>query len=127
MYRFGRWGGVRHFQRALGGARIDGDRDPTLSCIMRLLTDTPYRKGLVGKLENAMVKEFFVSRFDRWNDRYRDEAIEPVLNKVGQFLSSPIMCGIVEQPGAKLDLRDIMDDGKILIVNLSKGRVGEDK
>jgi len=44
-------------------------RDPTLSCIMRLLTDTPYGKGLVGKLENAMVKEFFVSRFDRWNAR----------------------------------------------------------
>lgn len=98
----------------------------SLASVTPLLTDARYRQDLVGRLKDPIVRNFFSGEFQSWNDRYRTEAVAPILNKTGQMTANPILRGILAQPKSKLDLRRIMDDGKILIVNLSKGRVGED-
>ena len=67
-----------------------------------------------------------MNEFEQMQDKFRVEAISPILNKVGQFLSSPIIRNIVGQPKSAIDLRFAMDKGKIVIVNLSKGKIGED-
>ncbi|HPF95765.1 MAG TPA: type IV secretory system conjugative DNA transfer family protein, partial [bacterium] len=72
------------------------------------------------------VKTFWVAEFTQWSEKYATEAIAPVQNKVGQFLSSSIIRNIVAQVKSTINLRRVMDDGKILIVNLAKGRIGED-
>ncbi|MDB4940124.1 MAG: hypothetical protein JWO40_549 [Candidatus Doudnabacteria bacterium] len=98
----------------------------TLLGISRLLVDKKYRKKIVDNIKDPMVKSFWVDEFANWNEKYRMEAIAPIQNKVGQFLSSGIIRNIVGQPKSTLDLRELMDNKKILLVNLSKGRVGED-
>ncbi len=98
----------------------------TLLGISRLLVDKKYRKKIVDNIKDPMVRSFWVDEFANWNEKYRMEAIAPIQNKVGQFLSSGIIRNIVGQPRSTVDLRDLMDNRKILLVNLSKGRVGED-
>lgn len=98
----------------------------TLLGINRLLVDKEYRARVVAHLRDPIVKTFWVAEFTSWSEKYATEAIAPVQNKVGQFLSSSVIRNIVAQVKSTLNLRRIMDDGKILIVNLSKGRIGED-
>ncbi|MBM3204578.1 hypothetical protein FJZ48_01195 [Candidatus Uhrbacteria bacterium] len=98
----------------------------TLLGINRLLVDKEYRARVIAKLRDPIVKTFWVAEFTSWSEKYATEAIAPVQNKVGQFLSSSVIRNIVAQVKSTLNLRRIMDDGKILIVNLSKGRIGED-
>ena len=98
----------------------------TMLGITRILQDADYRKKVVPKITDPIVKSFWVNEFEKMQDRMRIEAISPILNKVGQFLSSPIIRNIVGQPKSAIDLRFAMDKGKIVIVNLSKGRIGED-
>lgn len=98
----------------------------TLLGISRMLVDKKYRKKIVDNIKDPVVKSFWMDEFANWNEKYRMEAIAPIQNKVGQFLSSGIIRNIVGQPKSTLDLRDLMDNKKILLVNLSKGRVGED-
>ncbi len=98
----------------------------TLLGINRILVDKEYRARVVAHLRDPIVKTFWVAEFTSWSEKYATEAIAPVQNKVGQFLSSSVIRNIVAQVKSTLNLRRIMDDGKILIVNLSKGRVGED-
>lgn len=98
----------------------------TLLGINRLLVDKEYRARVVARLRDPIVKTFWVAEFTSWSEKYATEAIAPVQNKVGQFLSSSIIRNIVAQVKSTINLRRIMDDGKILIVNLSKGRIGED-
>jgi hypothetical protein len=98
----------------------------TLLGISRMMVDKKYRKKIVDNIKDPMVKSFWVDEFANWNEKYRMEAIAPIQNKVGQFLSSGIIRNIVGQPKSTLDLRELMDNKKILLVNLSKGRVGED-
>jgi len=98
----------------------------TLLGIMRLLVDKDFRKKIVDKLQNPVVKSFWVDEYANWNDRFRVEAIQAIQNKVGQFLSSGIIRNIVGQPKSTIDARKIMDEGKILLMNLSKGRIGEE-
>jgi hypothetical protein len=98
----------------------------TMLGITRILQDERYRKKIVAKIQDPIVKAFWVSEFEKMQDRMRVEAISPILNKVGQFLSSPIIRNIVGQPKSAIDLRFAMDKGKIVIVNLSKGKIGED-
>lgn len=94
--------------------------------IMRLLVDKDFRKKIVDKVKNPTVKSFWIDEYANWNDRFRTEAIQPIQNKVGQFLSSSIIRNIVGQTKSTIDPRKIMDDGKILLMNLSKGKIGED-
>jgi hypothetical protein len=98
----------------------------TLMGINRLLVDKDYRERVVEKIRDPVVKTFWVAEFTSWSEKYATEAIAPVQNKVGQFLSSSLIRNIVAQTRSTIDIRKIMDEGKILIVNLSKGRVGED-
>ena len=98
----------------------------TLLGIARMLVDKQYRKKIVDHIQDPMVKSFWVNEYANYNDKFRNEAIAPIQNKVGQFLSSSIIRNIVGQPKSTLDLRDVMDNQKILLANLSKGRVGED-
>lgn len=98
----------------------------TLLGINRLLVDKEYRARVVSKIRDPIVKTFWVAEFASWSEKYATEAIAPVQNKVGQFLSSSVIRNIVAQVKSSIDPRRIMDDGKILIANLSKGRIGED-
>lgn len=98
----------------------------TLMGINRLLVDKEYRERVIAKIRDPIVKTFWVAEFASWSEKYATEAIAPVQNKVGQFLSSAVIRNIVAQVKSTINLRRIMDDEKILIVNLSKGRIGED-
>ncbi len=98
----------------------------TLLGVMRILVDKEYRKRVVDKVTDPVVKSFWVDEYTKWNDRVLQEVIAPIQNKVGQFLSSSLVRNIVGQTVSSFDVRDIMDKRKILIMNLSKGRIGED-
>jgi CxxC-x17-CxxC domain-containing protein len=98
----------------------------TMLGIMRLLSDKEYRKKVVSKISDPVIKSFWTNEFANYNERFRSEAISPIQNKVGQFLSSAVIRNIVAQPKSTIDIRDIMDNGKIWIMNVSKGKIGED-
>ncbi len=98
----------------------------TMLGIARMLVNKTYRKRIVDNIKDPVVKSFWVDEFANYNDKFRTEAIAPIQNKVGQFLSSAIIRNIVGQTKSTIDLRDIMDNKKILLLNLSKGRIGED-
>jgi hypothetical protein len=98
----------------------------TLLGIPRILADDDYRKKVVEKISDPIVKAFWVTEFNQYAQQFRTEAISPIQNKIGQFLSSSLIRNIVGQPKSTIDLRALMDDGKILLLNLSKGRIGED-
>lgn len=98
----------------------------TLLAVTRMLSDKAFRKKVIEKIEDPVVKAFWVNEFASYNDKFASEAVSPIQNKVGQFLSSSLIRNIVGQVNSSLDMRKIMDEGKILILNLSKGRIGED-
>lgn len=98
----------------------------TLLGITRLLVDNKYRKKVVARLSDPILKAFWLDEYAAYSNQFRTEAISPIQNKVGQFLSSSIIRNIVGQTKSSIDMRDIMDSGKILLLNLSKGRIGED-
>ncbi len=98
----------------------------TMLGITRMYVDKQYRKKIVDNIKDPIVKAFWTDEFANYNEKYRTEAIAPIQNKVGQFLSSAVIRNIVGQPKSTLDLRSIMDERKILLLDLSKGKVGED-
>jgi CxxC-x17-CxxC domain-containing protein len=98
----------------------------TMLGVNRMMSDSAFRKRVYPKIKDPVVKSFWLNEFDKWEDRFRKEAVAAIQNKVGQFLSSTIIRHIVGQPKSTIDMGDIMDKQKILIVNVSKGRIGED-
>ncbi len=98
----------------------------TLLGITRMYVDKKYRKRIIDNIKDPVVKTFWTDEYANYNEKYRTEAIAPIQNKVGQFLSSAIVRNIVGQPKSTIELRQIMDEKKILIVDISKGKVGED-
>lgn len=98
----------------------------TLMGINRLLVDRDFRVRMVSNLKDPVVKAFWITEFEQWEPKFRTEAIAPIQNKVGQFLSTAVVRNIVAQVNSTIKPRKIMDDGNIFIVNLSKGRIGED-
>ncbi|HLD34434.1 MAG TPA: DUF87 domain-containing protein, partial [Patescibacteria group bacterium] len=98
----------------------------TMLGVNRMMSDKDFRKRIYPKIKDPVVKSFWINEFDQWEDKFRKEAVAAIQNKVGQFLSSFVIRHIVGQPKSTIDMRDIMDNQKILIVNLSKGRIGED-
>ena len=98
----------------------------TMLDITRMLTDKKFRKKVLEKCDDTVVQNFWNVEFASWNDKFASEAVAPVLNKVGAFTANPIIRNIIGQPKSTFDIREIMDEGKILIVNLSKGLIGED-
>ena len=98
----------------------------TMLDITRMLTDKKFRKETLSYCTDTVVLQFWNVEFASWNDKFQAEAIAPVLNKVGAFTANPIIRNIIGQPKSTFNIRQIMDEGKILIVNLSKGLIGED-
>jgi hypothetical protein len=97
----------------------------TMLGINRMLSDKTYRQKVVDNVTDPTVKSFWVDEFAKYTDRYAQEATPAIQNKVGQFTSNPLIRNIIGQPNSTFDIRKIMDEKKILIVNLSKGLVGE--
>ena len=98
----------------------------TLLDISRMLTDKDFRKETLDYCKDVTVLQFWKHEFGQWNEKQVNESIAPVLNKVGAFTANPIIRNIIGQPKSSFDIRKIMDEGKILVVNLSKGLIGED-
>ncbi len=98
----------------------------TLLGVTRILVDKKYRERVVDKVTDPVIRQFWVDEFPKWSDKVLQEVVSPIQNKVGQFLSSSLIRNIVGQTQSSFDIREIMDSRKILILNLSKGRIGED-
>ena len=98
----------------------------TLLSVLRILSDARFRQNLVGRLSDPVVRSFWLHEFAAMPTKLQLEAIAPIQNKVGHFVSSPLLRNIVGQARSTLNLRSIMDEGRILLVNLSKGRMGDD-
>lgn len=100
--------------------------EATMLDITRLLTDKKFRNDVLKYVADPVVRNFWTVEFASWNDRFATEAVAPVLNKVGAFTANPLVRNIIGQPKSSFNIRQIMDEHKILIVNLSRGLVGED-
>ncbi|MDD2807805.1 MAG: type IV secretion system DNA-binding domain-containing protein [Patescibacteria group bacterium] len=98
----------------------------TLLGVMRILADKSYRAKVITKIKDPVVKAFWVDEFSKYPQQFQVEAVAPIQNKVGQFLSTALIRNVVGQVKSSFDLRKVMDEKKILIMNLSKGRIGED-
>jgi len=92
----------------------------------RMLADKDFRKKVVDNVKDPAVKSYWINEFAKYPERYREEATGAIQNKIGQFISNPLIRNIIGQTKSTFNLREIMDNKKILIVNLSKGRIGED-
>jgi type IV secretory pathway TraG/TraD family ATPase VirD4 len=102
------------------------EQGETLVSLLMLLSDEGYRERIVNRAEDELARLFWTREFAGWNERYRTEALSAIQNKVRPFLMNRSIRAIVGQKGRTLDLRKVMDDGKVLVANLSKGRIGED-
>jgi hypothetical protein len=98
----------------------------TLADVLRLLSDREFRRDAMTRVANPQVREFWLREYESYPARFRIEAIAPIQNKVGAFLANPVLSGILTQPRSAVDLRRVMDEGQILVVNLAKGKIGED-
>jgi len=100
--------------------------DTNLSHVVEILTNKAYRNKVVSQLNNRTLTNFWQNEFDRMDAKFQNEAISPILNKVGQFLSSTMVRNTIAHNVSKINIQQIMDDKKILIVDLSTGKLGED-
>ena len=120
------WGPrLEHFLRNTVLALVEAP-DTTMLGITRMLVDKDYRYKILHYVQDPMVRSFWETEFNALAPQKLAEAVGPIQNKVGQFLSTPVIRNIVGQPKSSLDIRFAMDSGKIIIVNLSKGKIGED-
>jgi len=98
----------------------------TLLDIQRILTDKKYLMDCQKNVTSKYVRAFWAAEYAKYSGRYRADAIAPIQNKIGGFLSHPILCRLLVNPPTNLSLRTIMDQNQVLLVNLAKGRLGED-
>lgn len=98
----------------------------TMHDILRVLSDRKFRKQVAHNLKNETVRTFLLKEFERFSFGYRADGTAPIQNKVGAFLSDPLLNRLLTAPENDLHIRQIMDQGKVLLVNLAKGRIGED-
>lgn len=98
----------------------------TVFSILKILTDKNYRQRIVAKIQDSVVKNFWVNEFASWSEKFDNEAITPLLNKVGQFVSTGMIRNVVGQPINTFDIRKVMDEKKILLMKVSKGMLGEE-
>lgn len=98
----------------------------TLADVLRLLNDPSFRKMTAARVCNSQVRDFWLREYESYPSRFRAEAIAPIQNKVGAFLADPTLNRILTETKSTLDLRRVMDEGKILLVNLAKGKLGDD-
>jgi hypothetical protein len=100
--------------------------ETTLPDVVRILTDKKFRSKIVGSLEDQVLKQFWTGEFETMGERLRAEAVSPILNKVGQFIASPLIRNVLDSPDSSFSIEQVMNEGKILIANLSQGKLGED-
>jgi len=101
-------------------------RKATIMGMQKMLTDRPYRQMIIGVIQDHVVKKFWANEFSSWSEKFDNEAIVPLVNKLGQFLSNEMVRNIVAQPKNKVNFDEIMNKEKILFVELSKGKLGEE-
>lgn len=116
---------LEHVLRYTILALLDSPNTTVLS-ILKMLSDKNYRQKIVARIEDNVVKSFWVSEFAAWSEKFDADAITPLLNKVGQFVATNMMRNVVGQPETKFKIRDIMDNRKILLMKVSKGLLGEE-
>ncbi|HTR35817.1 MAG TPA: DUF87 domain-containing protein [Bryobacteraceae bacterium] len=107
-------------------ALIEQPRPVSILALPKLLTDTAYRTQALADVRNPAVLDFFHNTYDRWDNRFREEAISPVLNKVRAFTTDPLLRAVIGQPRSSFDFREAMDSRKIILCDLSKGAIGAD-
>ncbi len=98
----------------------------TLLDVPRLLDDADFRRQALSFVHDPQVRRFWQREYESYPRNFRSEAIAPIQNKIGEFLVNPVLRRIVGQPKSSFDLRQVMDEGRILLVNLAKGAIGED-
>lgn len=98
----------------------------TLLGVNRMLTDKDFRKDVVAHVTDPSVKDFWLKEFANYTDKYAAEATPAIQNKIGQFTANPVIRNLIGQPKSSFDFRRVMDEKKIIIVNLSKGELGPD-
>ena len=98
----------------------------TLLGINRILVDKDFRQRIIENVTDPVVHAFWIHEYEEWRDQFRNEAIAPIQNKVGQFLSTSLIRNVVGQKKSTLDIFKSMNEGKVLLFNLSKGKIGED-
>ncbi len=116
---------LEHVLRYTTLALLDSPNTTVLS-ILKMLTDKNYRQTIVSRIQDSVVKSFWVSEFAAWSEKFDAEAITPLLNKVGQFVATNMIRNMVGQPITHFNIRDIMDNKKILLMKVSKGLLGEE-
>ncbi|OGH19764.1 MAG: hypothetical protein A3D74_02380 [Candidatus Levybacteria bacterium RIFCSPHIGHO2_02_FULL_37_13] len=98
----------------------------TILDIVKLLTDITFRQSVIKRIEDPVVKNFWTHEFSSWNEKFDNEAIIPIINQIGQFLSNDYIRNVVGQKKSRIDFYKSMNSGKIIIINLAKGKLGED-
>jgi type IV secretory pathway TraG/TraD family ATPase VirD4 len=106
-------------------ALLEQSEPVTLAALPKLLVDHNYRRKVVKNVTDPAIRSFF-QFYELQNDRLREESIAPLLNKVSKFISNPLLRAVIGQTTSSFDIRWLMDTGKILLCNLSKGALGED-
>ena len=120
------WGPrLEHILRNALLALLDQEQ-ASLADVLKLLDDQAFRKRVAYHVTSLPVREFWLKEYENYPARFRLEAIAPIQNKVGAFLANPLLHAILTQPKNAFYLRRVMDEGKILLVNLAKGKIGED-
>jgi type IV secretory pathway TraG/TraD family ATPase VirD4 len=120
------WGvRMEHVLRNTLYALLEQD-DARLPDILRLYADERYRKAITRKVRNETVRRFWQKEFEQYHFRQKADAVAPIQNKLGALLSDPTLYRILVAPKIDLHFRSMMDEGKVLIVNLAKGQLGED-
>ena len=107
-------------------ALIEQPRPVSILALPKLLTDQNYRTAALAAVQNPAVLDFFRNTYERWDNRFREEAISPVLNKCRAFLTDPLIRAVIGQPRSSFDFRRAMDERKIILCDLSKGAIGAD-
>lgn len=116
---------LEHVLRYTVLALLDSPNTTVLS-ILKMLTDKNYRQKIVSRIQDSVVKNFWVSEFAAWSEKFDADAITPLLNKVGQFVATNMIRNMIGQPVTKFKIRDLMDNKKILLMKVSKGLLGEE-
>jgi len=116
---------LEHVLRQTTLALLDS-KGTTVYSILKMLSDKNYRQKIVARIDDAVVKNFWVNEFAAWSEKFDNEAITPLLNKVGQLVSTNLIRNIIAQPFNTFNIRQIMDNQKILLVKLNKGLLGEE-
>jgi len=120
------WGPRMEYIMANALATLIEHGHSTLLDLPKLLTNDRYRERVISRINDPVIRSFWVNEYERYDKRFRTEAVSPILNKINRFLSSAMMRNIFAQTKSTIDIPYLMDNDGILIANLSKGKIGED-